>query len=541
MFLRDWQPGDVVSAADMQALVDAVAMLESAADTRGGAKRGARRRISDGPQGWPWQVMAVPGEDGIELRVVRGKVLAGVRWLGPGDGADDGRAEFSFMELPADDGAEVVQDYDDRLAEVTVYLELTGRVERRPLTVGDKIDAGVLDGDGYDSKQGTGHEVVELADARLRVTCEPVAGALRVWPLAVVNKTYAQPVTQLQWGDLNALECRGIARGDTGELVWPSDRSAAAPWGSLGHAAGMDCAASFTFVNGQNEARGDLKVCMDEDGAVEFYIGPYEEPGGESSGDSAPEPDDDENDEAEGAPPPGPFYPVPPGPAPGPTPTPVPKITKVQYGYVAGEGFLGCQLVKAADGQLYWELELDPLFLSRACAGMEVPATVTYRAEGTQEGTTATVEMGLGDCAASASGMLLRGTAQLVFHGSNDVDASRKTATVNVNYVASPVWEQGRKWYLSTKKVHRAGAYVRMDRARPGWQPGGFIEANVWYKFSVKREKYRDEMMQYLKQKMSAMYISDRDECVRFDSKVAAVLSNTLTAPVVGMTLSDID
>ena len=553
-FLKDWQPGDIVTAADMQALADTVAMLEADADTRGGAERGASRRVSDGPQGWPWQVVALHGEDKYELRVVPGNVLAGIRLAEPGEGLGEQLGElevaYTYLELPATEGADVVQDYDGTKDVATVYLELTGRVVRRYLTWRDMVEEGLMD-DPYgmmteeDKERKTGHEIVTLEDARLRVTCAPVDTALRIWPLAVVTKAHAQPVTQLQWGDLSALECRGIARTD-GKPVWPSDRSGAAAWGTTAHADGMDAVAALEFSTAVERIEGTLRACMDEDGALEFYLGQYEAGGSDSSdtpGQYEPGGEDPWTDEPGGdtpdddVTPPGPYNPPGPGPTPGPTPGP--SVTKVKYGYIAGEGFLRCDLVKAADDQLYWELELDPGFLAQACAAMAVPVTVGYRAGGTQQGSTATVEMGLGECAASTTGMLLRGTAQLVFHGTNSVDASKKSATVKVNYEASPVWTQERIWYLSPKVIHKAGAYVKLEKANNGWQPGGFVEASAWYKFSIKKEAFRKNALAYLKAEMAAISVDGEAESTSVDSSVRAVLSGTLTAPVYTMTLGD--
>ena len=534
-FLRDWQPGDIVTAADMQALADTVAMLEADADTRGGAERGARRRISDGPQGWPWQVVALHGEDKYELRVLPGKVLAGCRMTGRGPGLDMADFAYTYLELPATEGADVVQDYDATKDVATVYLELTGRVTRRYLTLGDMLAAGLMDDPrGMMTDTGkarkTGHEVVTLEDAALRVTCAPVDTALRIWPLAVVNKAHAQPVTQLIWGDLSALECRGIARTD-GKPIWPGDRTQAAAWGTKAHANGMDAVAPVEFSTAAERIEGTLRACMDEDGALELYLGQYTPYAGGGAGGGFEEEEEEEEEV-----PPGPYEPVEPGPGEEPGPG---GITRVKYGYVAGEGFLRCELVRAADDQLYWELELDPEFLAGACAAMEVPVTVTYNAGGTQQGSKATVEMGLGDCAASATGMILRGTAQLVFHGTNNVDASKKRATVKGNYTASPVWQQSRKWYLSPKKIHKAGAYVKLEKAANGWQPGGFVEAQAWYRFSIKKAVFRKNALAYLQKEMAAITVDGEAESTSADSSVRAVLSGNLTAPVYTMTLGD--
>lgn len=531
-FLRDWQPGDIVTAADMQAMADTVAMLESMGHAAGAAPGGRCRQVTDGPQGWPWQVIALRGEDGYDLRVLPGKVLAGLQ-ISEKEGLDEGEAAYTYLELPTAEGADVVQDYDATKDVATVYLELTGRVARRYLTLGELADAGRLGSVELTAAARTlmtENEVVELADTALRVTCVPVDTALRTWPLAVVNKAHTQPVTQLIWGELSALECRGIARTD-GKPVWPSDRTQSAAWGTRAHADGMDAVAPVEFSTAAESIEGTLRACMDEDGALEFYLGEYTT----STGGDEPDTDDPwEDDPGEDVPPPpGPYNPPSPGPTPGP------GITKVQYGYQAGEGFLRCDLIRAADDQLYWELELDPGFLARVCAALPVPVTVTYKAGGTQQGSKATVEMGLGDCAASATGMMLSGTAQLVFHGTNSVDASKKSATVNVNYTASPAWQQSRKWYLSPKKVHKAGAYVKLEKAKSGWQPGGFVEARAWYRFSVKKAAFRKKALAYLKKEMAAITVDGEAVSTSADSSVRAVLSGNLTAPVYTMTLGD--
>lgn len=535
VFLRDWQPGDVVTADDMQALVDAVAMLEGQAALPAVAARprgGGVRRVGDGPQGWPWQVY----EAGGVLRVVRGEVLTGVRFAAQGDGADDGVYEYAFLGLPDGDAAEVVQEFDSAADVVTVWLELTGGLVLRALSWDEVLPPGDDRRELMSAEElaaASGYFFRGLEGATLRVTCRPVEGALRVWPLAVVTRGHEQPVNQLLWGELSALECRGLATAE-GRPVWPTDRSGAAAWGTRAHAAGMDVLAAVDFSTEAEVVAGELYGCMDVDGAVELYLGGYE-PGG-SAAEGEGEADEEEEEEEEDVVPPGPY--VPPGgddddgEGPG-------GVTWVKYGYVAGEGFLGCELVRAADGQLYWVLELDPDFLAGVCAGLEVPVTVTYCAGGTQQGSTATVEMGLGECAASVTGMLLQGTAELVFHGSNDVDASKKSATVKVNYEASPVWRQERKWYLSPKKLHQAGAYVKLEKASNGWQAGGFVEAMAWYRFSVKREEFRKNALACLKKEMAAISVDGETESTSEDSSVRAVLSGTLTAPVYTMTLGD--
>lgn len=219
VFLRDWSPGDVVTAADLQELVQAVEFLEGVVRPAGCAVRGGGcRRQDDGPLVWPWGVHVAPGEDGVGVFVRPGRVVlqvdvdGGVRWA----------------ELPAGavrDGLALVEDADAAAEVFTVFLELTGRVVHRGLT-GEEFY-----GPGYPGAEVLPYEVCGVEDAVLRVCCRPVAGALRVWPLARVDLRHGQPVTQLLWGELWATECRGVA-DEGGGVLWPGEelrRVCAAP------------------------------------------------------------------------------------------------------------------------------------------------------------------------------------------------------------------------------------------------------------------------------------------------------------------------
>lgn len=210
VFLRDWRAGDVVSAADLEELVLAVKSLEAVVQPAGGGVRGGGcRRQDDGPLVWPWGVQAVPGSEGWVVLVQPGRVLVQL----------DVDGSVRWLELPAEalvDGLAAVGDVPAGAEEFTVYLELTGEVVQRRLT-GEEYY-----GPGYPGAAELPYEVCALEGAALRVCCQPVAGALRVWPLARVNTRHEQPVTQLVWGELWATECRGVAGAD-GKVLWPGE------------------------------------------------------------------------------------------------------------------------------------------------------------------------------------------------------------------------------------------------------------------------------------------------------------------------------
>ncbi len=545
-FLRDWQPGDVVTADDMQALADTVAMLESAGHTGGAAPGGRCRRVPDGPQGWPWQVLALHGEDGYELRVVRGKVLAGMRMAGYGEGLGDEEVVYTYLELPETEGADVVQDYDGTQPVATVYLELTGRVVRRYLTWGDMEDAGLpmnsYGGLTEDARATeTGHEVVTLEDAALRVTCAPAEDALRSWPLAVVNKEHKQPVTQLQWGDLSALECRGVAVDVEGsEVLWPTPWEDGAAWGTEGHATGMDVVARVDFSTDVERIGGELRGRVDADGALEFYLGQYTEPGetDDPPNDDPPWEEDDDDDDDDDIPP-GPYDPPGGGGDDDDDDDDDDSITRVRYGYIAGEGFLSCELVRAGNKKLYWKLVLDPDYLSKLCANLPCPATVTIQGDGVQVGVRSDVEMGLGTVSVTATGTMLRGTAALEFAGTDGDDVSTKKVSRKVTYNGNPVWSQPRTWYLTPRKVHQAGRYVILDKAARGYDPGGFVEAWRWYRFRINKATFLRAARNEFKKALGAIKVQDNQVATSSDSCVVGTLTGTAIAPVFDFRLQD--
>lgn len=541
VFLRDWQCGDVVTAADLQALADAVAMLESAGSTGGAAPGGRCRRVTDGPQGWPWQVVAVYGADGYVLRVVRGRVLVGAQVAGGADG--EAVLGYSFLELPEGAEAEVVQDYAGG-KQATVWLELTGRVVRRFLTLGEMDAAGLYDGSSFEfteEERGRtpGHEVTGLEDARLRVTCAPSEEALRVWPLAVVDCGFDQPVTQLQWGDLSALECRGVAVDVAGGgVLWPAAADAAAVWGDAGHAQGMAAVAPVVFSTAAEGIDGTLFGRMEEDGALEFYLGQYEPAGDDDDlpPDELPWGDDEGDDDggADGAV--GPFSPVDGDDEEGDG---AGGVTRVRVGYIAGEGFLSCDLVRDAEQKLFWRLVLDGDFLSGCCAGLPCAATVTVRGDGVQVGVYDDVEMGLGEVSVTADGMGLQGEVALVFAGTDGDDVSVKEVTREVCYRGNPVWTQARTWFLTPNKVHSAGRYVVLERAAGGYEPGGFVEAKQWYRFRVDKAAFVRAARNEFKRALEGIAVEGEAVAVSADSEVVGEVSGSVTAPVFSFKLQD--
>lgn len=554
VFVRDWKAGDVVSAADMDELVAAVGMLERvmAGKEGRGVAGGCVQRECDGPVEWPWQVLASPGEAGMELYVMPGRVMVsgcGV-WT---DEAGVERGGFEYVTLPGNmvrvDGFDAGLDVPQ-----VVYLQLRGEVVARHLTYAEAYPDAELSGDedGTLAAQYTG-----LRDARLELVCVPVetvltpgADVLRVWPLAIYSPGYEQPVTQLLWGDLSALECRGLV-DSWGDVVWPSDRSGAAAWGSAAHGAGMATMVEADFSTEREVITGPLLACMDLDGAVEFYLGDRpagvpDVPGGGGAwddggsdvgddgdldddgdgpdvpGDDGDDgwdddlPDDDDRDPDEDAVPDG-------------------KVA-VKIGYERGDGFSECTLVRRR-GAYYWRLVLDSEFVGSALAGMKVKGQVTLAANGSQKGTIADVKMSLGDSSASASGAKVSASGELLFRGTGGSSgvASRSHA---VEYVLQPgaFAVEARTWYLSPRKLATAGSWVKLTRS--DGLTSFDVRASEWWKWSVDVARLQAAAANEAQKQMAARAVSDAAVAVSHDSTVTATLTGTLLAATATATLS---
>ena len=535
VFLRDWQAGDVVTAADLNELVAAVAVLEDGFARAAGSSQtgGGRTREDDGPVAWPFQVVEWLGREGAELWVLPGRVLVGGEEVLTGaDGEQMGGFEYVELREPAR-----VTGFDATVeGPQTVYLCLDGDVVVRELTRGDLSpeDAGEASGGELAGCQHT-----ELVGGKLSVICVPTGTGLpvesdflRAWPLAVVQRDDEQRVTQLLWGELSACECRGLVAED-GAVVWPAERSGAAAWGEDAHGAGMQVLTAADFSTSRERIEGELRGCVDVDGAIEFYLGVHPELPGDSAGvpdvggdsfDDLDEPEDDggiggdgggddgDDDGGDDV--------VDPGGDDG-------KIA-VKVGYEAGAGFTECKLVKR-DGTYYWKLVLDTNYVSQAFQGLQVPAQLTVAASGQQVGTAATVEMGLGASSANAGGLAVTGSGGLVFHGTNSVDASTKSRTHDFNYsVSLRVNVAAQTWYLTAATATQAGNFVK--RTRSGGGSSFSVVAQEWWRFDVDLEKLRQTTINQLKTEFEKKQVSGTASSTSHDSTVTGTLSGTALA-----------
>lgn len=538
VFLRDWNAGDVVTAADLQELVDVVGMLENTryAFTGSSHAGGGVQRECDGPVEWPWQVQLNTAASKTELRVVPGRVLIGGEpvWTN-----EEGESVGGFQYVTIKEASSTVPGFDESAAEPqVVYLCLRGHISTRVLT----IDELWPDAAEVDKGKATAYQYTELTNARLDLQCIPMTEKvsendelLRVWPLAVFTPGHEQPVTQLLWGDLSAVECRGLA-DNQGNVVWPADRSGAAEWGSDAHGDGMAVLTEADFSTPRETITGPLMGCIDTDGAVEFYLGVHEaapyvgplppvDPNDPTLEDEEEEDDGGGGDDDGGG-----------GDGEGDEDLPPDAKVAVQIGYEAGDGFSSCTLVRRAGGY-FWKLELDPDFVRAAVQGLPVPATMTLAANGSQVGVKATVEMGLGSTAATAGGTAATGTAQLVFHGTNAVDASTKTRTHRFNYSVSLALEVPEKtWYLSPRTASSAGSWVKKTRSNGASNFN--VRASEWWTWSVDREKFRQAGINQMKIELANRTLSATDSSTSADSTVTGVLSGTAVAIHAEATLS---
>lgn len=202
----------------------------------------------------------------------------------------------------------------------------------------------------------------------------------------------------------------------------------------------------------------------------------------------------------------------------------------VQVGYERGEGFKSCSLVRRK-GEYQWKLVLDGAAVSAALRNVTVPGSLTLAADGTQLGTNGrTVEMGLnrnGGNSASVSGKKVSGTAALVFHGTNNVDADLKRVTCDLQFRFDlDVNVPDKVWYLSTTEVSSAGSWVR--RTQSNGQSCFQARASEWYTFSVDMAALKAAAVNELKRRLASRRVSDVDVSTSHDSTVTGTLSGNM-------------
>lgn len=534
VFLRDWKKGDVVSAADLNDLVEAVALLENASSgvAQVSARPGARLHEYDAPVEWPWQVLLQYGPAGPELWVVPGCVLTGGCAPLAGENGEE-RGGWQYETMPGN--LVKVPGFDASLADPqVVYLVLNGEVRTR------RILRGEVDAEAAEPAEENGEQYTEVLNASLSLVCVPVEttmleGPLRVWPLAIYTPGAEQPVNQLQWGELSAVECRGVC-DDYGDVVWPTNRSRAAAWGAAGHEAGMAVLTVADFSTERETITGPLYGTMDMDGALEFYLGVHEAPGyegptlpapgdedgdgddfdadgdGDEDSDNDSNPDDDDDETTDD------------------------KKIAVKIGYEKGEGFASCDLVRRAGGY-YWKLVLDTEYVRSVLQSVDVPATMKLAAGGSQQGSIAEVQMSLGESTASGSGTAAMGSGELLFKGTQG-SYGVAARTHKFNYKISLDVDIPKKtWYLSPKNLSTAGSWVKLTSSRGASNFN--VRASEWWMWSVNRAALQKAAANQLRQELSKRTLSATDVSRSADSTVTGELSGTPVAILAKAELSD--
>ena len=531
VFLPEWQAGDELKASDLNAVVAAVSMLEQmTAGTNAVPAMNCVRKEPSQQFDIPFRVRLVARDGGMVVEVAPGVVITGCHAAEYDDAGEEIRpGGYLYEEFSGGQ----VEDFNmaasaGEAGQHCVYLQMDGSVELRRLTQDDVTEEGYLVVD-----QAIEH--VELRDVKLSVTCEPSEDALRVWPLAIVNMQDRQPVTQLLWGTLSALECTAVCTAE-GEVIKPAALpESRAEWGAIGHTQGMVDVAELNFSTQAENINGTLRAALDEDGALEFYIGPLKD------GTVAEQPADDWGDSED------PADPEIPDGAPEWRPPAIGGgsgggdddesggVEYVRYGYAAGEGFSWCYLT-SINGEPYWYLELDGNYLWELCADLKAPAQVTVAASGAQQGTYAAVSLGVGTVGAQSSSLHLAAEVSFVFSGT-DGDVIVSETSFETYYTARPEWIQQQIWYLSPRALHRAGRYVKLSRmARPS---SGSVKAWQWWQVSVNKKAFRKAAEQYFRQQIAKITVSGNSSAEAEDSLIVGMISGTATAPKVTFILGD--
>ena len=211
----------------------------------------------------------------------------------------------------------------------------------------------------------------------------------------------------------------------------------------------------------------------------------------------------------------------------------------VKIGYERGTGFKSCSLVRRG-GAYFWKLVLDGAAVSAALRNVDVPGSVTLKAGGSQQGTKATVYMGLGKdggASSAAEGKKVTGKAVLAFRGGNMQDIEREA--VKCEFVLGfelDVAVPDRVWYLSTTEVSSAGSWVR--RAASDGLTCFQARAQEWYKFSVDTAALKAAAVNELSGRLSRRRVSDSSVSTSHDSTVTGTLSGTVLESTASAILS---
>lgn len=514
--MKEFESGEILTAARLNEWAEEVTPGISGGEVSARTVRAGGRAAGDEAYDVPFRVSVYADEAGR----VMAEVGPGRVWLGTvrrGEPFEDREFKEAFFDVFSDPARQYAEASDELPAETAegsgVKVWLTAHYKTREQRVRVSWAAGI----GVHSYERV--NVWNGEEPTWRVVCgEDPGDCERAWLLAVVHADDEEPVTQLTWGDLELGELRGVLTSQGRALQASAEDFG---WGGNGLSVLASGEAHYDFGGG---VHGTFSGGVDSLGRVEFFLGPPEEHdygggsgddfgtadnggGGGGGGGSGGGGDGDDDD--------------------GP-----PDPNKSTYGYVGGEGI---------DSVTYnagvWTVKVSARALIEALAGTEVGGSVTFKAGGTVQGSEAVVEMGLGATSAAAGRDAVDGSAELVFHGTNDVDASKKKDVRSMKIRCSPTWDAEQEWHISGEEKAVGSQYVRVRRLTSGLDFMG-VECEEFYEISIDLERFKQAAVNTWRRHLSSITLSDRDVSKSEGDTVTGALSGTVRSMTAAFKLS---
>lgn len=207
-------------------------------------------------------------------------------------------------------------------------------------------------------------------------------------------------------------------------------------------------------------------------------------------------------------------------------------VIVVPHGYIAGEGFKSCELVKV-DGVYYWKLTLDENYTSQLCQNLNVPAKLKMQTQGFSDGYIANVYIGwkrageYHSCEVNSSELVASGVFE--FAGTDQDDVSLKLVTHNFEWNNDRKWIEERVWWLKADEVHSAGAFVDVQQLNRN-EDLPWVQASQWYKFSVNRRRFKGNAKKFFRKKLKLATFADSAESWASDTVIVGNLSGNATS-----------
>lgn len=518
--MNEFKSGEILTAKRLNEWAEAVQPVRSSGDSVTAVRKVGGRAAGDEAYDVPFRVSVYAAADGrVMAEVGPGRVWVGdVCQGGVTKVVEHKTAFFDVFSDPSRQYAEAADELPSESSEGSgVKVWLTARYTMREQRI--KMDWAT--GLGVHSYER--FKVWSGGEPTWRVVCGDDPGDCeRAWLLAVVHADDDEPVTQLTWGDLDLGELRGVMTVQGRALQATTD-----DFGLGG--SGLDVlargSASYDWGGG---VRGTLSGGVDAVGRVEFFLGmpedhTYSGGGGDDFGTDDPGSGGGGGGGGGGGSGSGGGG----GGGGGGA-----DDLKCKYGYMGGAGI---ESVTYEDGE--WVVKVSASALLDALAGTEVNCTVTFSAGGAVQGEFASVEMGLGDTSAAGGSTAVSGSAALVFHGTNDVDASKKKDVKSVKIQCSPVWDAEQEWRIDGDTKAVSSQYVKVRRQASGMDFIG-VTCEEFYEISIDLARFKQAAVNTWRRHLSSVSVKASDESTSEGDTVTGELSGSLQGMTAAFTLS---